>query len=125
MIAAWRSLAKPAKSGKILREVFAPGRAVPARRRAAILLLCGWKRSSEFEDFPREIIRDVSLVARFDQISGAEELLLARAQSVADGLLHLHGGELAFPGCFLGEQFQDAIAAVLHWDRLRHLANLH
>ncbi len=57
-----------------------------------------------------EIVADSCVVASDGEIRGPEQLFLAVAQRVADGLLHLRIGEPAQAGSFAGNQFQNADA---------------
>ena len=94
-------------------------------RRSTSALLGGRKFACGFDNLARQIIRDVRLVARFDHIGRAEELFLAIAQRVANGLLHLRVGEIALAGGLFREQFQDSISLIRHADRRCDFTRFH
>src|SRR3989441_5437425 len=57
----------------------------------------------------RQVVGHAGFIASSGQVGGAEQLFLAVAQGVADGLLHLRIGEVALPGGFASDQAQDAV----------------
>ena len=79
--------------------------------------------ASRFDDLLGKVIRDMGPVPAHREISRAQQLLLAIAQRVADGLLNLRIIDAAQPRGFACDKFQDA-DAVLQDDRLTDLPGL-
>ena len=80
-------------------------------------LACG------FDDLLGEIVCDFGFVAGYGEIGGAEELFLAVAQGVANGLLDLRVVDAAEAGGFASDELQDA-DAILQNHGLADLAGL-
>src|SRR4029077_13229069 len=86
-------------------------------------LLFGGELAGGFDDLAGEIVHHAGFVASLGEIGGAEELLLAIAEHVADALLHLRIGELALPGGLPGDELEDDVT-VAESDGVAHFARL-
>src|SRR4029077_19290930 len=84
-------------------------------------LRSGGKLAVRFQNLAGKIIGYTRVVACYREIRSAEQLFLAVAERVADGLLHLRIGEAAKSGSFACDELEDADAVFQH-DRRANLS---